>query len=41
MSSDFVCYRLSRSQEEEEEEEESWVLVGNPWNLSYPQKLRT
>lgn len=29
MSSDFVCYRLSRRQEEEEEEE-SWVLVGNP-----------
>lgn len=29
MSSDFVCYRLSRRQEEEEEEE-SWILVGNP-----------
>lgn len=32
MSSDFVCYRLSRRQEEEEEEE-SLVLVGKPSTL--------
>lgn len=33
----YLCrYRLSRRQEEEEEEE-SWVLVGNPWILSYPE----